>query len=235
MDTGLHDEHSEIPSLSDILNKTLFIQSTTIINESGNIQSFCGLRMSQIVGPSTGTLSQRAAKKPHLELHMHLQIPYHNNKGVRKTKRPFVTMKEYYSYIIQQRNNQGTTLVRGGRLFQQFLVDAYAAVEEQRLSWTRQNQDTLRMDLYHNLCDVVTREWTHAISESSVWMFGPQLRDIFVTILLFCDVSKPLKLWEENWQFLSEDILYKKKKMFDYPDLELTDEQLRNYCLVESC
>ena len=66
-------------------------------------------------------------------------------------------MKEYYSYIIQQRNNQGTTLLRGGRLFQQYLVDAYTADEEQRLKWTRKNQDTLRVDLYHNVCDAVTR------------------------------------------------------------------------------
>nr|GEX09339.1 DNA helicase PIF1, ATP-dependent [Tanacetum cinerariifolium] len=38
----------------------------------------------------------------------------------------------------------------GGRLFQQYLVDAYTVIEEQRLSWTRNNQDTLRVDLYHN-------------------------------------------------------------------------------------
>ncbi|PWA54758.1 ATP-dependent DNA helicase PIF2 [Artemisia annua] len=64
-------------------------------------------------------------------------------------------------------------------------------------------------------------------------MFGQQLRDVFVTILMFCDVSRSLKLCEENWEFLSEDILHKKRKMFDYPNLELTDEQLQNYCLVE--
>ncbi|GJT05021.1 hypothetical protein Tco_0839483 [Tanacetum coccineum] len=72
-------------------------------------------------------------------------------------------MKEYYSCIIQQRPNQGTTLLTGGRLFQQYLVDAYNAVEEQRLKWTRNNQDTLRVDLYHNLCDVVTRGDTSAV------------------------------------------------------------------------
>ena len=76
-------------------------------------------------------------------------------------------------------------------------------------------------------------EWKHAISEASVWAFGPQLRDMFVTILLFCDVSRPIKLWEENWHILSEDILHKKRKLFKFPELELTDEQLQNYCLIE--
>ncbi|GKA45067.1 ATP-dependent DNA helicase PIF1-like protein [Tanacetum coccineum] len=51
----------------------------------------------------------------------------------------------------------GTTLLRGGRLLQQYLVDAYTAIEEQRLKWMRNNQDTLRVELYHNLCDAVTR------------------------------------------------------------------------------
>ncbi|GJS87307.1 hypothetical protein Tco_0769943 [Tanacetum coccineum] len=55
------------------------------------------------------------------------------------------------------------------------------------------------------------KEWTHAISEASLWELGPQLRDIFVSILLFCDVSRSLKLWEENWEALSEDILHKKQ------------------------
>ena len=99
---------------------------------------------------------------PYGEDGFHEKIQYHNNRGGHKTHRDYVTMKEYYAYVIQQRNNQGTTLLRGGRLYQQYLVDAFAAVEEQRLKWTRKNQDTLRVDLYHNLCDAVTRGDTNA-------------------------------------------------------------------------
>ncbi|GJS23495.1 DNA helicase PIF1, ATP-dependent [Tanacetum coccineum] len=94
---------------------------------------------------------------PYGEDGFHEEIPYNKNIGIRKTKRGYATMKEYYSYIIQQRPNQGSTLLKGGRLYQQYLVDAYSAVEEQRLKWTRNNQDTLRVDLYHNLYDAVTR------------------------------------------------------------------------------
>ncbi|GJZ52678.1 helicase [Tanacetum coccineum] len=53
-------------------------------------------------------------------------------------------------------------MLRGGRLFQQYLVDAYTTIEEQRLKWTRNNQDTLRVDLYYNVCDAVTRGDTSA-------------------------------------------------------------------------
>ena len=77
------------------------------------------------------------------------------------------------------------------------------------------------------------KEWTKAISEARMWALGPQLRDLFVTILLFCEVSKPRQLWKENWEALSEDILHKKRKRFRYPDFQLTEEQIQNYCLVE--
>nr|GEW87362.1 ATP-dependent DNA helicase PIF1-like [Tanacetum cinerariifolium] len=43
----------------------------------------------------------------------------------------------------------------------------------------------------------------------------------------------PLQLWEENWVALSDDILHKKQKLYRYPELQLTKEQLRNYCLLE--
>jgi hypothetical protein len=71
-------------------------------------------------------------------------------------------MREYYTYTIQQRRNQGTTLLRGGRLFQQYLVDAYTAVEEQRLRWMRTHQNDLRIDLYNNIYDVVAKGDTRA-------------------------------------------------------------------------
>ncbi|GJV28989.1 ATP-dependent DNA helicase PIF1-like protein [Tanacetum coccineum] len=41
-------------------------------------------------------------------------------------------------------------------------VNTFTVVEEQRLKWTRNNQDTLRVDLYHNMCDAVRRGDTSA-------------------------------------------------------------------------
>ncbi|GJW97322.1 ATP-dependent DNA helicase PIF1-like protein [Tanacetum coccineum] len=37
----------------------------------------------------------------------------------------------------------------------------------------------------------------------------------------------------ENWVRLSEDIIDKKQKHYRYPELNLSDEQVRNYCLLE--
>nr|GEZ35492.1 helicase-like protein [Tanacetum cinerariifolium] len=61
---------------------------------------------------------------PYGEHGFHEKIPFYNNAGTQKTKRSFVLMKEYYAYIIHQRSNHANTLLRGGWLYQQFLVDA---------------------------------------------------------------------------------------------------------------
>ncbi|GJW86154.1 DNA helicase PIF1, ATP-dependent [Tanacetum coccineum] len=128
-----------------------------IINSKDN-----GLKRVSELHPSFMAL-QYPLLFPYEEDGFHDKIPYHTNTGAQKTKRGYVTMKEYYSYIIQQWPNESSTLLRGGRLFQQYLVDAYTTVEEQRLNWTRNNQDTLRVELYHNLCDAVTRGDTSAV------------------------------------------------------------------------
>jgi hypothetical protein len=41
----------------------------------------------------------------------------------------------------------------GGRLFQQYVVDAWASTEQSLLNWIRYNQKTLRADIYSSLHD----------------------------------------------------------------------------------
>nr|GEV62082.1 ATP-dependent DNA helicase PIF1-like [Tanacetum cinerariifolium] len=77
------------------------------------------------------------------------------------------------------------------------------------------------------------KEWSQAIAKARFWAMGPQMRDLFVTILLFCDVSQPLQRREENWTALSKDILNKIRILYKYQALQLTNKQIRNYCLLE--
>ncbi|GJV77616.1 ATP-dependent DNA helicase PIF1 [Tanacetum coccineum] len=51
----------------------------------------------------------------------------------------------------------------GTRKTKQGYVTMKEYFKEQRLKWTRTNQDKLRVDLYHNLCDAVTRGDTSAV------------------------------------------------------------------------
>lgn len=53
--------------------------------------------------------------------------------------------------------SEGKTIIKGGRLFHQFVVDAYTCIEEERLKFNRLNQKKLRADLYNNVCDAIGR------------------------------------------------------------------------------
>nr|GEU77957.1 hypothetical protein CTI12_AA123990 [Tanacetum cinerariifolium] len=77
------------------------------------------------------------------------------------------------------------------------------------------------------------KEWTKVIEEASLRALGSQLHDLFVTILLFYDVNRLLKLWKETWEYLSEDILHIKRKLYAYVEFQLSIDQIQNYCLVE--
>lgn len=50
-----------------------------------------------------------------------------------QNKRFVVTMHDYYAFRLQQCANKGNSLLLGGRLSQQFVVDAYKCIEEECL------------------------------------------------------------------------------------------------------
>ncbi|GJZ46053.1 DNA helicase [Tanacetum coccineum] len=68
-----------------------------------------------------------------------------------------MSMNMYYSYQIHERLNQYTLLPRGGRLFQQYVVTAYCAIEQDRLDYIRQNQSDIRNEYLSGLYDAIMR------------------------------------------------------------------------------
>jgi hypothetical protein len=75
-----------------------------------------------------------------------------------------VTMAKFYGYRLQHRNTDGITLFRGGQLWQQYIVDAYATIEQNRLKYLRLNKKKLRADLYQGLQDAITTGDTSAVA-----------------------------------------------------------------------
>ncbi len=65
-----------------------------------------------------------------------------------------VTMLQFYAYILQHCVSE-EWILRAGRLLQQFIVDAYACTEQNRLKFIRENQRQLRCDLYNGLQDAL--------------------------------------------------------------------------------
>lgn len=76
------------------------------------------------------------------------------NDTTNRTSRTQVTPMDYYRYRLGLRSNQ-SILHRGGRLFQQYIVDQYAKIENQRLKFIRNNQSKLRIESYKGLMDML--------------------------------------------------------------------------------
>ncbi|KAI9091201.1 hypothetical protein K1719_028265 [Acacia pycnantha] len=66
-----------------------------------------------------------------------------------------VSMREYFVYKLMTRHDEVSTILHAGRLFQQFVVDAYTMIEAQRLLWVRTHQKELRADMYQGLSDAL--------------------------------------------------------------------------------
>ncbi|KAF6151988.1 hypothetical protein GIB67_010562 [Kingdonia uniflora] len=67
-----------------------------------------------------------------------------------------LSMKQYFCYRLFKRTSEYSPILCGGRLFQQFIVDAWAATEQNRLTYARLNQDEFSSDLYCGLTNIVT-------------------------------------------------------------------------------
>jgi hypothetical protein len=77
------------------------------------------------------------------------------NSTRRKRGRRTITMNNYYAFRLQERDNDASTILRCGRLLQQYIVDAYAAIEQSRVNYLRRNKKKLQVDLYQGLQDVL--------------------------------------------------------------------------------
>lgn len=83
-----------------------------------------------------------------------INIPQVNpNDGSRLQKT--VSCMNYYAHLIMTRQNSFNTILRFGMLTNQYLVDMYAKIESERLSYIRNNQTKLRVENYVHLQDAL--------------------------------------------------------------------------------
>jgi hypothetical protein len=76
-------------------------------------------------------------------------------------------------------------------------------------------------------------ELIECINEAAVWASGIQLRQLFTTIMCHCEVIDVKNLWKSTWQVLSEDMQYMRRRILNFPSLQLTDEHKKVYALLE--
>ena len=77
------------------------------------------------------------------------------------------------------------------------------------------------------------REWDDSILEASIWSTSNQLRQLFVIILLFCNVNDPIKFFDQHWNLMTDDIIYKMRKSFNNENFQIPEFELYNYVLYE--
>ena len=76
-------------------------------------------------------------------------------------------------------------------------------------------------------------EWYDAFDEAAAWATSPQLRSLFVTMILFCEVGDENTLFEKVWRHLADDIIYQYRDMIGDPSYQLPDSMARDYLLDE--
>ena len=94
-----------------------------------------------------------------------LHHPKYQSKAQKRTR---LTVLQFYSHQLMRREGQSILPHAGGRLFQQYCVDAYTKAESQRLNWVRYNQAKLRNEEYN-----VLRDWLSTTTETATSPSGP--------------------------------------------------------------
>jgi hypothetical protein len=75
-------------------------------------------------------------------------------------------------------------------------------------------------------------EWREALREASMWGSAAQMRQLLVTIVLFCSVCDAASLFNEFYQYFTDDILYNIKKMVQFPTYNVPEDHLKiMFCL----
>jgi hypothetical protein len=72
-------------------------------------------------------------------------------------------------------------------------------------------------------------EWRQCLQEASAMQTGPQLRRLFVTLLLFCSPANPGALWNEFRQHICDDLQHQLITVLHYE--HPTDEDIYDYGL----
>jgi hypothetical protein len=76
-------------------------------------------------------------------------------------------------------------------------------------------------------------EWYEAFDEAATWATSAQLRSLFVTMILFCELGDERGFFEKVWSYLADDIQYRYRRMIGDINYRMPDTELRDYLLDE--
>ena len=103
-------------------------------------------------------------------------LPYHEREEGSESQQKYVTMAEFFHYrlYIHPRDVESNHLFLAGKLFQEFVCEAWAVAEQSHLSYIRMNQAKLRVEVYKGLADAVAANvdasWNELQSSNRLWI-----------------------------------------------------------------
>ncbi|GKB18540.1 DNA helicase [Tanacetum coccineum] len=118
------------------------------------------LPTSQAIGGITGFYS-KLKLKPRDGIGRGKQVGFYSKlklkprDGIGRGKQ--VTMNVYYKYQLHPRVNDYGLIFKGGRLFQQYVVAVYCAIEQSRIDFIRTHQSDIRSEYLSGLYDDVLK------------------------------------------------------------------------------
>ena len=80
---------------------------------------------------------------------------------------------------------------------------------------------------------MLVRQWREALREASVWGSAAQMRQLLVTIILFCSVCDATSLFTEFYTYFIDDIQHKIQRMVQMTFYRIPEQHLKNHVLVE--
>jgi len=98
--------------------------------------------------------------------------------------------------------------------------------------------DGIEHDTFKDACITMgllidDNEWHQALEEADVWASGRQLRDMFASTLMFCEVMNPRQLWDAHWESLSDDIETMTRHECANPAVTFSEDALKDRELYE--
>ncbi|XP_042755612.2 uncharacterized protein LOC111907183 [Lactuca sativa] len=78
------------------------------------------------------------------------------------------------------------------------------------------------------------KEYIEAIKEASQFGSGYYLRFLFTIMLLSHSLTSPDVVWENTWEYLSDEIFYTQQQKLKSPGLSLNEDPIKNLTLFES-
>nr|XP_017255632.1 PREDICTED: uncharacterized protein LOC108225307 [Daucus carota subsp. sativus] len=76
-------------------------------------------------------------------------------------------------------------------------------------------------------------EWDEVMDECAKCGFPPQIRELFVHIMINCQVTDLGSLWTKHWKHMVDDIILRKRQQSGNTNTNFSDKQLQFYALAE--